>query len=149
MLHSNHTHMIFNILPWKLTMKFFTARKFLRYVNQHHRHKLNNTPTINYLGHPINAYHLIRHIVYGWEYISHHLPVLMERRPLHTALGKVLKWIRYVKHLFLVIFLQWKWNDIPSFVYLTVQLRKRKTNVDINDVNGAAIGIIRLFSEYR
>ena len=72
-------------------MKFFTARTFLRYVNQHHRHKLNNKPTMKYLGHPINAYHLIRHVVYGWEYVSHYLSALMERRPLPTALGKVLK----------------------------------------------------------
>ena len=59
-----------------------------RYVEQHYQHKLNTTPNIEYLGHPINAYHLIRHIFYGWEYIVHYLPILIERRPLSKELGK-------------------------------------------------------------
>ena len=32
--------------------------------------KLNETPNIEQLGHPINAYHLIRHITFGWNTIT-------------------------------------------------------------------------------
>ena len=48
-----------------------------RYVKQHYKNRLNKVPTEEHLGHPINAYHLVRHVVYGWEYILHHLPDLM------------------------------------------------------------------------
>ena len=39
-------------------------------------------------------------------------------------------------------------NTIP-LVTFTGKLRQRKTNVDEADVDGAAGGIVRLFSEYR
>ena len=39
-------------------------------------------------------------------------------------------------------------NTIP-LVTFTAKLRQRKTNVDEADVDGAAGGIVRLFSEYR
>ena len=59
-----------------------------RYVKQHCQYKLNQTPNYNHLGHPINAYHLLRHIVYGWEYVSYHLPTLIQKRPLLPELCK-------------------------------------------------------------
>ena len=35
---------------------------------KHHKiHKLNEPPNYEYLGHPINAYHLIRHVASGWS----------------------------------------------------------------------------------
>lgn len=86
-----------------------------RYVKQHRQQGLNQTPNIDHLGHPINAYHLLRHVVYGWEYVSHHLSLPTEQKPLSNELDLV---------------------------------RKRNTNVDEDDINGAAAGIARLFSEY-
>ena len=40
-----------------------------RYIKNHHLHKLNDTPNLDYLGHPINAYHFIRHVASGWQRI--------------------------------------------------------------------------------
>ena len=40
-----------------------------RYVKTHYMHNLNQTPNFNHLGHPLNAYHLIRHVASGWNYL--------------------------------------------------------------------------------
>ena len=40
-----------------------------RYIQSHHLHKLSHTPNLDYLGHPINAYHFIRHVATGWKKI--------------------------------------------------------------------------------
>ena len=40
-----------------------------RYVKSHYMHNLNQTPNFNHLGHPLNAYHLIRHVASGWNYL--------------------------------------------------------------------------------
>ena len=61
---------------------------YYRYIRQHYLHRLNQTPNIEYLGHPINAYHLLRHIVYGWEYLSQHLSALVRKRPISNEIGK-------------------------------------------------------------
>ena len=45
-----------------------------RYIKNHHLHKLNDTPNLDYLGHPINAYHLIRHVASGWNRILNDAP---------------------------------------------------------------------------
>ena len=29
---------------------------------------LNQTPNYDYLGHPLNAYHVVRHVASGWNY---------------------------------------------------------------------------------
>ena len=42
----------------------------IRYVRSHHLHGLNRTPHYTHLGHPINAYHLIRHVASGWDKVS-------------------------------------------------------------------------------
>ena len=38
-----------------------------RYVQHHYIHQLNQTPNYEYLGHPVNAYHLVRHVASGWS----------------------------------------------------------------------------------
>ena len=40
-----------------------------RYIKNHHLHKLNDNPNFDYLGHPVNAYHFIRHVASGWKRI--------------------------------------------------------------------------------
>ena len=40
-----------------------------RYLENHYLHQLNDTPNLDYLGHPINAYHFIRHVASGWKRI--------------------------------------------------------------------------------
>jgi hypothetical protein len=47
---------------------------YFRYVDDHKKLKLDQEPNFKYLGHPINAYHLIRHSALGWKYF--HLNVL-------------------------------------------------------------------------
>ena len=147
MLHSKHTNMIFNILPWKLTMKFFYPFSGM----------WSSIIAINLIIHQLLTIWAILSML-----IISFVTLYMDGSIYRITCQSWWKgdrctrhWVKFSnefdtnKHLSFVIFLQWKWNDIPSFVYLKVQLRKRKTNVDINDVNGAAIGIIRLFSEYR
>lgn len=68
------------------------------------------------MGHPINAYHFIRHVYYGWEYVSRHLPALI------------------------------KGNNASAML---ASLGRRKVNLDEYDINGAAAGIVRVFSDYR
>ena len=41
-----------------------------RYIQTHYMQNLNQTPNYNYLGHPLNAYHLIRHVASGWNYLA-------------------------------------------------------------------------------
>ena len=88
----------------KCTTKFLIDTSFYRYVKQHKRHQLNIEPNLNYLGHPINAYHLIRHVVYGWEYISHYLSALTEKRPLPPAISKYIEIIITYVYLYIHIF---------------------------------------------
>ena len=38
-----------------------------RYIKNHRLHKLNDNPNLEYLGHPLNSYHLIRHVASGWK----------------------------------------------------------------------------------
>ena len=40
--------------------------KLNRYVKHHKIHQLDQTPNYDYLGHPVNAYHFIRHVASGW-----------------------------------------------------------------------------------
>ena len=44
-----------------------------RYVQTHYMQNLNQTPNYDYLGHPINSYHLIRHVASGWNNIMKNL----------------------------------------------------------------------------
>ena len=43
--------------------------RFYRYIKNHHLHKLKDEPNFDYLGHPVNAYHFIRHVASGWKKI--------------------------------------------------------------------------------
>ena len=42
---------------------------FYRYIKNHNLHKLNDNPNFDFLGHPVNAYHFIRHVASGWKKI--------------------------------------------------------------------------------
>lgn len=42
---------------------------YFRYIEGHYLHRLNTTPNWEYLGHPINSYHFVRHITTGWKHI--------------------------------------------------------------------------------
>ncbi len=39
----------------------------LRYVKNHLSLDLDREPSFEYLGHPLNSYHLVRHVALGWE----------------------------------------------------------------------------------
>ena len=60
-----------------------------RYVRQHRRSKLDQPPNYRYLGHPINAYHFIRHVLYGWQYVSHHLSAMIQSNRSSSNLRKI------------------------------------------------------------
>ena len=47
----------------------YVPELIFRYVKTHYMHNLNQTPNFNHLGHPLNAYHLIRHVASGWNYL--------------------------------------------------------------------------------
>lgn len=88
------------------------------YVNNHYLQNLNQTPNYLYLGHPINAYHLIRHIASDWRNI--------------------------ITNDFLDTGNQSLMTDIDH-------LRKSfdKLHPDIRDIKGGALGMVRLWAEYR
>ena len=49
-------------LPSKCTFSYI-----LRYVKSHHSNQLDQEPNYEYLSHPLDAYHFVRHISSNWE----------------------------------------------------------------------------------
>jgi hypothetical protein len=41
-----------------------------RYVSQHMELGLEQEPNYDFMGHPINAYHFVRHVASGWKIIQ-------------------------------------------------------------------------------
>ena len=55
---------------------------FERYITNHKKLELNQEPNVDYLGHPINAYNLIKHSALGWKMFSEDIvPVLNQTIP--------------------------------------------------------------------
>ena len=52
-----------------IQIETLNCSRFYRYIKNHHLHKLNDNPNFDYLGHPVNAYHFIRHVASGWKKI--------------------------------------------------------------------------------
>ena len=46
---------------------FQLLKKYFRYVESHKKLELNQEPNVDYLGHPINGYNLIKHAAMGWK----------------------------------------------------------------------------------
>ena len=70
---------------------FLNTNRFIsRYVRQHYKNKLNQTPNYEYLGHPINAYHFIRHVVREWEHVLQFLPALLGKNSTSIELGTLM-----------------------------------------------------------
>ena len=44
-----------------------SAQYILRYVRSHHSNQLDQEPNYEYLSHPLDAYHFVRHISSKWE----------------------------------------------------------------------------------
>ena len=42
---------------------------FFSYTNEHRRLTLDTEPNYDFLGHPLNAYHFVRHVGNGWAKI--------------------------------------------------------------------------------
>ena len=53
---------------------------------------LNQTPNYDYLGHPLNAYHLIRHVASGWNYLAKKKFIGLAEPNLELELGKQEIW---------------------------------------------------------
>ena len=41
-----------------------------RYIKHHDQSRLDQEPSCHKIGHPVNAYHLIRHVALGWPAID-------------------------------------------------------------------------------
>ena len=57
---------------------------FYRYVKNHKKLELDQEPNVEYLGHPINAYNLIKHSAIGWKFLNHSVV-----QPLNISLGHI------------------------------------------------------------
>ena len=55
--------------PYLISHMLKSLNFVFRYVKSHYMHNLNQAPNFNHLGHPLNAYHLIRHVASGWNYL--------------------------------------------------------------------------------
>ena len=51
----------------------FNAFKYFRYIESHKELQLDQGPNYKFLGHPINAYHFIRHVASGWQEVQNHI----------------------------------------------------------------------------
>ena len=55
---------------------------FERYITNHKKLELNQEPNVEYLGHPINAYNLIKHSALGWKMFNEDvIPILNQTIP--------------------------------------------------------------------
>lgn len=44
-----------------------------RYIKSHYELQLDKGPNYDFLGHPINAYHFVRHVASGWKHVQDHV----------------------------------------------------------------------------
>ena len=133
------------------SLNYFMLLRF-RYVRQHYKNHLNDTPNYNYLGHPINAYHFIRHVAHGWPHVHQLLTSLSETNSTSLELGNIHESLqnRFWNPNYYVLTNESFMTEYTYFDFIDM-LRKVNTNMlpDDDDIKGAASGIIRLFSEYR
>ena len=120
---------------------------------KHHKiHKLNESPNYDYLGHPINAYHLIRHVASGWSNILENVMnddvfgVIedLSKYPFLQVILISFDPILYLSHLDMC------YNC--TNVSLSELLKDRTTDQKLptmDDIDGGAHGIVRLYSQYR
>lgn len=102
----------------KTVVKLERAKKSLQsYITRHYELKLDEKPNYDFLGHPINAFHFVRHVASGWANIKEN--VLSDD----------------------VI-------DIKSDLERLKDREKEKLTSS-SDVDGAAHGIVRLYSLYQ
>ena len=64
-----------------------TMYPILRYVRNHKILELDQEPNVEYLGHPINAFNLIKHTAVGWSYINDTV-----KQPLNRTLQNICKY---------------------------------------------------------
>ena len=53
-------------------------------MKNHKKLELDQEPNVEYLGHPINAYNLIKHSAIGWKFLNHSVV-----QPLNISLGHI------------------------------------------------------------
>ena len=81
-----------------------------RYLENHYLHQLNDTPNLDYLGHPINAYHFIRHVASGWKRILNDGPQINNWMN-QAQFQKKKSWSHETKFLTFLIFHLWYSKD--------------------------------------
>ena len=64
---------------------------FYRYVKNHKKLELDQAPNVEYLGHPINAYNLIKHSAIGWKFLNHSIV-----QPLNISLGHISEYYNFL-----------------------------------------------------
>ena len=115
-------------------------------------HQLNQTPNYHYLSHPINSFHLIRHIASGWNNIMKNV-LGNEVNDSTDALGRceILSKFNCTIHINKVYLVIFNFTYYLATLMLSVALRNwsKEKLPGIMDVNGAAHGVVRLWSMYR
>ena len=74
---------------------------FYRYVKNHKKLELDQAPNVEYLGHPINAYNLIKHSAIGWKFLNHSVV-----QPLNISLGHIGEYLEKLNICAKITFLQ-------------------------------------------
>ena len=113
-----------------------------RYVQNHYMQNLNQTPNYDYLGHPLNAYHLIRHLASGWNYLTKKQRKGLLESDLEIELGrqKICEFKNYLlafigcthsNHL-IYIFAKISWR-IHQMQWYPIYLTRKELHLELSD----------------
>ena len=139
-----------------------TCWAYFRHIKGHYFHRLNTTPNWEYLSHPINSYHLVRHIATGWK----HIFAEIFTRPRAWWREKVdsLIWNNVyddVSTWFLILYDHYQRYDFNFMQYFLksidwifqslehVEVWMKEELPGPKDLEGAAQGLSKLWTQYR
>ena len=104
-------------------------------MKNHKKLKLDQEPTVDYLGHPLNAFNFIKHSALGWKHFHFNIvPVLNSTFP-HLGKSCLVKFRPSIELLFV----------FPEYVINRPELTEIP---DHSEIDGAAHGLARLHMTY-
>ena len=132
-------------------------------MHYHNLLHLNQTPSVEYLGHPLNAYHFLYHLYWGRKYIL--TSALQNRSWFNKNIGHLI-WSNGLKYLrklwmYLCIFISklvrkyFLFFVLYTILITTMYLLERLQNTDfelwpnVSDIEGAALAIARVWDQYK
>jgi len=92
---------------------------------------LDSEPNIEFLGHPLNAYHLIRHVSTGWNMVRNKTSLLLNETA--EIFSKIIKLLTA--------------DDLSNFAVSLKEREQRQQLPDFHDIEGAAFGISRYLND--